>query len=426
MNNSLFGAAGLFALATGFKLIAGVAIVKTTAAALGPEGYGYLGQLTTLVIIVTMLAGGGIHIGLTKFSAQPNNDEATYLRYLIAAFKIWLAASILLGIALLILNQHLSIYLFKDTSYSWTIFALAAIQPLIGLNNISQAILSGKRDIQGTALITVIGACISAGLIIPLSLAYGLGGAMLATIIAPGTTILVSLSRLRSKIDLQNPSFEALFSNRSTRTESRRLLKFTVMLLVSAITMPAALMLIRANIADHSDWTNVGIWQGMIRLSDVYLQFVTVLFGQYYLPRLSGTKDQGEFRKEVETLLAAVIPFMFLICTILYLTKGLVISTLFSDQFSAMEELFAWQLVGDFLKVASYVFAYIAVAFALTKIYILAEVTQALLLIIFSSYLIPEHGLIGAVQAHCATYFLYFLLCSATYIGVLKKGLLFR
>lgn len=426
MSSNIFGAAGLFALATAFKLIIGVAIVKATAAVLGPEGYGYLGQLTTLVTIIIMIAGGGIHIGLTKFSSQLTDDAGAHLKYLIAALKIWIASSALIAASLVLFRNQLSNYLFGSLSYSWALIALALIQPLIGINNISQALVSGNRDIRGTALITIVSSCVSAALIIPLSIFYGLGGAMLATALSPGATIFITLTRLR-KIDyIKNLSIDRFFSFGSSTNERNKLLKYTLMLLVSASTMPLALLFVRSSIADNIGWTSVGIWQGMTRLSDVYLQFVTVLLGQYYLPRLSNTKVVEELRREVGSMLRLALPFMVLICLCLYFARDLVIKLLFSSQFGAMQELFVWQLTGDVFKVGSYIMAYVTVAFALTKVYIIAEVLQAVLLIIFSSYLIPKVGVVGAVQAHCLTYIFYFSISLLTYFLVLKKGWLFR
>jgi len=373
-----------------------------------------------------MIAGGGIHIGLTKFSSQLTDDAGAHLKYLIAALKIWIASSALIAASLVLFRNQLSNYLFGSLSYSWALIALALIQPLIGINNISQALVSGNRDIRGTALITIVSSCVSAALIIPLSIFYGLGGAMLATALSPGATIFITLTRLR-KIDyIKNLSIDRFFSFGSSTNERNKLLKYTLMLLVSASTMPLALLFVRSSIADNIGWTSVGIWQGMTRLSDVYLQFVTVLLGQYYLPRLSNTKVVEELRREVGSMLRLALPFMVLICLCLYFARDLVIKLLFSSQFGAMQELFVWQLTGDVFKVGSYIMAYVTVAFALTKVYIIAEVLQAVLLIIFSSYLIPKVGVVGAVQAHCLTYIFYFSISLLTYFLVLKKGWLFR
>ena len=81
-----------------------------------------------------------------------------------------------------------------------------------------------------------------------------------------------------------------------------------------------------------------------------------------------------------------------------------------------MRDLFAWQLVGDVLKVGSYVFGYLVIAKASLRFYVLTEISQFLLLTGFAHWLIPLHGSLGAAQAYMATYIVYFALCSAVFV----------
>ncbi|MEN1396501.1 hypothetical protein AAIH23_40705, partial [Pseudomonas aeruginosa] len=71
-------------------------------------------------------------------------------------------------------------------------------------------------------------------------------------------------------------------------------------------------------------------------------------------------------------------------------------SLLLSNKFTAMRDLFSWQLVGDVLKVGAYVFGYLVIAKASLRFYILAEVSQFTLLMVFAHWLIPAHGALGA------------------------------
>lgn len=66
-----------------------------------------------------------------------------------------------------------------------------------------------------------------------------------------------------------------------------------------------------------------------------------------------------------------------------WLLRDFAIWLLFSEKFIAMRELFAWQLVGDVLKVGAYVFGYLVIAKAALRFYILTEVSQFALLTLF-------------------------------------------
>ena len=70
-----------------------------------------------------------------------------------------------------------------------------------------------------------------------------------------------------------------------------------------------------------------------------------------------------------------------------------------------MMELFTWQLVGDIIKISSWLLAYLMLAKAMTKIYIVTEVLFSLSFIILSILFINSFGLVGVTYAFTANYF---------------------
>ncbi len=72
--------------------------------------------------------------------------------------------------------------------------------------------------------------------------------------------------------------------------------------------------------------------------------------------------------------------------------------------------------MGDVLKVGAYVFGYLVIAKASLRFYILAEISQFILLTAFAHWLIPAHGALGAAQAYMVTYIVYFSLCCGVFL----------
>ncbi len=90
----------------------------------------------------------------------------------------------------------------------------------------------------------------------------------------------------------------------------------------------------------------------MSSISDAYLQFITASFSVYLLPTLSRhesakTDITREIGKSAQIRPPAVAAASLTVCAARF-----AIWLLFSDRFTAMHDLFAWQLVGDVLKVA--------------------------------------------------------------------------
>ena len=77
-----------------------------------------------------------------------------------------------------------------------------------------------------------------------------------------------------------------------------------------------------------------------------------------------------------------------------------------------MRDLFAFQLIGDILKILGWVLGYLLLAKAMTKIYIIMELVNFVLLVIISYFLVNLYGSIGATLAFAIVYFIYFaVLC---------------
>ncbi|MNI27806.1 Lipid III flippase [compost metagenome] len=160
----------------------------------------------------------------------------------------------------------------------------------------------------------------------------------------------------------------------------------------------------------------MGIWQGVSSISDAYLQFITASFSVYLLPTLSRLTEKHDISREVVKSLKFVLPAVAAASLTVWLLRDFAIWLLFSAKFTAMRDLFAWQLVGDVLKVGAYVFGYLVIAKASLRFYILAEISQFTLLTAFAHWLIPAHGALGAAQAYMATYVVYFSLCCGVFL----------
>ncbi|MDR6280726.1 O-antigen/teichoic acid export membrane protein [Klebsiella variicola] len=194
------------------------------------------------------------------------------------------------------------------------------------------------------------------------------------------------------------------------------------MALITSVTLPVAYVMMRNLLAAHYGWEAVGIWQGVSSISDAYLQFITASFSVYLLPTLSRLSAKTDITREIAKSLKFVLPAVAAASLTVWLLRDFAIWLLFSDRFTAMRDLFAWQLVGDVLKVGAYVYGYLVIAKASLRFYILTEISQFTLLTAFSHWLIPAHGAIGAAQAYMATYIVYFALCSGVFLLWRKRA----
>ena len=229
---------------------------------------------------------------------------------------------------------------------------------------------------------------------------------MPALVVVPATILLIQ--RKTIPLGYLKPQWDKLFAG--------QLAKFTLMALITSVTLPVAYVMMRNMLAAHYSWDEVGIWQGVSSISDAYLQFITASFSVYLLPTLSRLTTKQDITREIVKSLKFVLPAVAAASFTVWLLRDVAIWLLFSDKFIAMRDLFAWQLVGDVLKVGAYVFGYLVIARASLTFYVLAEISQFALLTGFSRLLIPTHGAAGAAQAYMATYIVYFAICCGVFL----------
>ncbi len=394
------------------KIGVGLLVVKLLAVAYGPEGIGQAGNFRQLVTVLGVLAGAGIFNGITKYVAQ-YQDNPNELRQVVGtASSMVLISSCLLAVIFLFAAGPISHALFGHDRYQNVVRGVALVQMGIAWANFALAIIKGYRDAAGNALALIAGSLIGVIAYVACWKLGGYSGALLglalvpALVMIPATWMLVRREHL--PLSYLRPSWNRLFAT--------TLGKFTVMAVITSITLPVAYVMMRNLLAQHYGWEAVGVWQGVSSISDAYLQFITASFSVYLLPTLSRLTAKGDVAREIGKSLRFVLPAVAAVSFMVWLLRDFAIWLLFSSQFTAMRDLFAWQLPGDVLKVGAYVFGYLVIARASLRFYVLTEVTQFALLTGFSHWLIPAHGAVGASQAYLATYCVYFALCCCVFL----------
>lgn len=127
----------------------------------------------------------------------------------------------------------------------------------------------------------------------------------------------------------------------------------------------------------------------------------------YYLPKLSALKTKREIRHEIHTGYKMIIPVMVVCCIAIYIFRSFIIRLLFSSAFTSMNDLFLFQMIGDVLKVATWILAYLMLAKSMTKLYIITEIAFHVLYVLLGLLFINQFGLKGITYAYAANYFIF-------------------
>ncbi|MBB6505231.1 PST family polysaccharide transporter/antigen flippase [Sphingomonas endophytica] len=391
------------ALAHGMRMAVNLLVIKFIAVLVGPAGLGLLGNLMSVVTIMTVFAGGGIMNGITKYVAEYHSTPERFAAFLGSASLFGLTASAIVMIAALAAARPLAFVLFGHDGMAWIIPLVGVAHFLCFVGGAIVATVNGQRRPVDFAIITVAGYLGAVPVAFGLIRLGGVAGAAVALLAVAASTAIPAI------IVAYNRGLLRLARPRVDGGDLRRLLRYTGITAVSAITFPVTEIIIRTQLTAHLDIGSTGIWQGLTRLSGAIMGFYTVFLATSHMPRLSAISDRRQAGTAVVKALGVVGPTFAGCAVLVYLGRSIIVPLLFSEAFQPMEKVLGWQLLGDTLRVCSYVVGFLGIAKAALKIHIAAELTQCGLYLLFTlSVLHAGYGLREVAQAYALTYGIYF------------------
>ncbi|MPW44394.1 O-antigen translocase [Acinetobacter guerrae] len=381
---------------------------KILALYVGPAGYAAIGQFQNFVQMVTTFAGSAINTAVIKYTAEYYEDENKQRDIWRTAGSIVLIFSLISSLFIYIFQKKLSFYIFHTDTYQSVFVWFAVFLTFFTFNALFLAILNGKKEVLRLVVANIVGSIFSLIVTSILAIKYSLYGALVALSIYQSLAFLVTLF-LCYKSDWFKLAY--LFGE-IDKTIAKKFAGFALMALVSAICVPLSQMVIRGYLTHEYGLTYAGYWEAMIRLSAAYLMLVTTTLGVYYLPRLSELSFIHDIKKEVYLGYKFIFPLAVLGSVFVYFLRDWIITLLFTPSFLPMRNLFLWQMIGDALKIGSWILAYLMLSKAMTKLFITTEIIFAITSIFLTFICTKAFGFEGVSIAYLLNYGMYWAVMS--------------
>ncbi|WP_407426667.1 O-antigen translocase [Arcticibacter sp.] len=405
------------AIITFIKLSAGFISNKVVAMTLGPGGVAVIGQFANFISVMFTFSNGAINAGIVKYVAEYDEDRRESALLLSTALRISVVCSISLGALLWLCAPIIAHHLLMD-EFVDCIRVLGLTISLFSINSFILSVLNGKKEISKYTIVNTVGTMIGLVLTLYLVIEYKLSGALYAMVLSQTLIVFFSLY-LVTKCNWF--SWE-IFKLRFDTEVAKALFRYSLMALVSVVTVPVSQMFLRNYVIDTMGISEAGYWQGMMRISDSYLLIITTSLNTYYLPKLASLKQDSDIGKEILLGYKWILPIVAIGCVSVYLMRTFIVRLLFTEDFLPVRELFSYQLLGDFFKVAAWILAYLMLAKAMTKVYIITEIIFSIIYVLLSVFLSAFFGLKGLTMAFALNYFVYFLMMMVFFRGIWKKG----
>jgi len=387
------------------RIASGFISNKVVAIYTGPAGVALVGAFTNFILIVFTFANGAINTGIVKYTAEYSEDEFRLKRLFSTAFKISVWCSVFVGIILLCFGNYLVSWVFTSPIFVMPVRVLGLTILLYSLNSLLISILNGKSELRAYTIVN--SAATTVGLLFTIVLVYfyNIKGALYSLVLAQSVVFFISVALVMRSSWFSWDYFRQQFD----KSTAIKLSRYSLMAIVTVFTVPLSQIILRNMLINRVGLDGAGYWQGMMRISDGYLMIVTTSLATYYLPVLASIKTKTGLRTEVLKVSRFVLPAVLIGGALIYFLRFFIIQLLYTARFLEMENLFVWQLTGDFFKVAGWLLSYIMLAKAVTKLYIITEICFTLSYIALGYWLVTLQQLPGVTMAFALNNAVYFM-----------------
>lgn len=389
-----------------FKMIAGFIVAKAVAIYTGPVGIVLLGQIQSIVAGLNGVVNAPGGAGVVRYTAENINHGPEKCAPWWRASIRWVI--IILGIVMpltILSSKYMASALLGDTKYTWVIIITGLMLPFSAFGTFISSIINGAQNYKAYVFIGLFSTVLSTIVMVLFVYFNGVNGALLAVAIQNSIIGLIMMAFI-----FKQHWFKWGYIWGACESERMGDIKnYILMAVTSALVVPLSLIFVRKIIIHFVGWDEAGYWQAIWKISETYLMVVTIALGTYFLPQLAMIKNPKAVFREINKTLIIVLPIVALCSLTIYLARSEIIAILFSRDFLLAQELMPVQLVGDILKISSWLYAYIMISKGMTKIFIFSEVFFACSFTLLVYFFVKHYGVIGAPIAYVVNYLIYFI-----------------
>lgn len=341
----------------------------------GPSGMAMLGNFQNLFSVCQVVSGTQFQTGVTKFTSE-NAIERDF-RFLRSALQSSLPLVAIIGLILILYRENVTSLIFSDINNSWMIILWVIILPFSIFNQLISAFLNGIREINKYIALNISNSLISLVAIVILGYFFKMQGVIIGYV----SFHVISFAFVLYIFGKNN--LRQLFRGilQVDNLIVKKLMNYSLLTLSSILISNTSLFIIRQSIINYSE-KFAGIWQGVWSLSQVILSIVSISLSTYLLPTLSSAVDTKIIRSELKRSLKLILPSISLICVISYFSRDIIISMLFTDEFTEMRELFLPQFSAVILRSISWIYGFVLIAKAKIKVIIISDLILSTLFVL--------------------------------------------
>ena len=406
---SIFKATSLFGGVQVYQILIQIIKSKFVAVLLGPAGVGIMGLYQSGLQLIQQISSMGLASSAVRDVSEANgtNDIQRIAKTITVVRKlVWFTG--LLGLILVALfSPLLSKASFGNYDYTIPFIILSVTLLIDQISSGQRVILQGLRRLKDLAKCSAFGVTFGLFTSVPLYYWLGIDGIVPTLILSSICSLVLSWIYSR-KIKIE----KVQITPKQTFEQGKLMLVMGLSMSFSGILTTGVAYAIRGYIQANGGVEQVGLYQAGFVIMTTYVGMIMNAIATDYYPRLAAiNKDNAKCRETVSQQGEIGVMILAPMLTICLVFMPFVLKILYSDKFLAANEYISWACLGMMLRMASWVLAFIFVAKAESKLYMINELSANLYYLVFSLIGYKTLGLTGLGIAFALEYIVYFIQC---------------
>lgn len=404
----------MFSGVQGLNILAGIVRSKCAAILIGPEGVGIMALFVQTIMTLTYFTQMGLRQSavrdLTIASKEDSPERGRVLAAVCRRLAFWLGV---FGMCLtLVLAPELSLWTFGTEEYAWGFRILSVTLLAAPYTSADNAILQSFGHLRRLARINVEASIVGTCVLVAAIYFWRMDGIVAALLAIPLAAWF--FARAGSRGIPGKP--ERMPDARACWTEGRGMLVLGIYLTVTEVVTQLSSYLFSIYLNREGGTADVGIYQSGFTVLNYYVGVIFTAISIEYYPRLtsqigSATRARTLVSHEIAVSLWILMP----VAVLFVCFDHLMVWLLYSEEFMAMIPYIGIAIAGVVFRAVSWCMAFVMLARADGKAYVLTELASAALMLTLYVAGWRVLGFMGLGLAYIAWYAFYALIVYGVY-----------
>ena len=403
---------GLFGGVQIANILCAIIRTKLVAVWIGPAGIGLFSLFNNAAEMVSSITSLGIRNSAVRdVAVAAESHDALRLGRVIAVIKHWSWFVSIFGAAVMIaIAPLLSDFTFGSYSRTWDFILLSCVLMFYGLVNGEQTILQGVSSLRRLAHASVWG--VAAGLLVSIPLFYFWGIDSIVTSIVLYQAMLLLFTWI-----FRHKDYECVkLSVKEAFTEGKEFVKLGIFLTLSGFVTTLFSYAFSVYLNRTAGTAEVGFFQAGYTLVNKYVGLIFTAIGMEYYPRLARIHNSRmRMRVFVSQEINISVLVLMPIVALFVLLREVMVSVLYSGEFSVIVHYISWAIAGSFFRAYSWCMAFVVLAKGDGRTYLTMETASAVFGFVLNVLFYHYWGLTGLGVSNVVWYFLYCIIVGIVY-----------